>query len=358
MSTQRWALGLWFALAAAAAGFAAEPEVMDLEEAAAFLRATPETVKALAESQRIPARRVGEAWRFSRPALLEWLKGEELSSIRGRQAPPASPPATVGEPRSGLSAEEIALRDQGVLLKRGGITLDLGLSYSHSERTLLPVVRAEQRTIGATAALRYGVLDDVQATVRLPYVWRRMSTFTDATIAGTTAPTVTRDSFLGDAAASLLAVASRERAGRPNVIASIDAVLPTGAGDKGIGGGIVLSKSYDPAVLFAGVSYLHGMNLDPADSRRSLAKHNFGLNLGYTYALNDSLALSTLVVSTYRNTRSPDGVSIPPPRERSQLQLGTTWMLARGLFVEPQVSVRVGGEGPDFGFSLNIPYSF
>src|SRR5204862_412065 len=82
-----WALGLSFALAAAAPGFAAEPEVMDLEEAAAFLRATPETVKALAESQRIPARRVGEAWRFSRPALLEWLKGEELSSIRGRQAP-------------------------------------------------------------------------------------------------------------------------------------------------------------------------------------------------------------------------------------------------------------------------------
>src|SRR5207302_1409027 len=82
-------------------------------------RATPETVRALAESQGIPARRVGEAWRFSRPALLEWLKGEELSSIRGRQAPPASPPATVGEPRSGLTAEEIALRDQGVLLKRG-----------------------------------------------------------------------------------------------------------------------------------------------------------------------------------------------------------------------------------------------
>ena len=120
----------------------------------------------------------------------------------------------------------------------------------------------------------------------------------------------------------------------------------------------MLSKSYDPAVLFAGVSYLHGMNLDPADSRRSLAKHNFGLNLGYTYALNDSLALSTLVVGTYRNARSPDGVSIPPPRERYQLQLGTTWMLARGLFVEPQLSVRLGGEGPDFGFSLNIPYSF
>jgi excisionase family DNA binding protein len=358
MSVKRWAFGLWFAVAAAAPGLAAEAEVMNLEEAAAFLRLTPEAVKALAERQRIPARRIGEAWRFSRPALLEWLKGDELASIRGRQAAPAAPPATVGERRTAPTAEEIALRDQGVLLKRRATTLDLGLSYARSEQAPVPGVRTEQRTIGATAALRYGLLDDLQVTVRLPYVWRRTSAFADAGIAGTTAPSATRDNFTGDASASLLSVLSRERAGRPNVIASIDAVLPTGPGDKGLGGGIVLSKSYDPAVLFAGLSYLHGMDVDAADSRRSLAKHNLGLTLGYTYALNDSLALNTVFTGTYRNVRSPDGVSIRPPRERYQLQLGTTWLLARGLFLEPAVGMRLGGEAPDLSFSLNIPYSF
>jgi excisionase family DNA binding protein len=346
------------ALALLAPCVAAEPEVMSLEEAAALLRVPPEAVKELAETQRIPARRVGEAWRFSRPALLEWLKGEELSSIRGRQAAAAGPPATVGEPRTTPTAEEIALRDQVVLLKRGAATLDLGLLYARSEQAPLPGVRTEQRTVGATAALRYGMLDDVQVTMRLPYVWRRTSLFADASIAGTTAPSVTRDNFTGDASASLLSVVSRERAGRPNVIASLDAVLPTGPGDKGLGGGITLSKSYDPAVLFAGLSYLHGMDVDAADPRRSLAKHNLGLTLGYTYALNDSLALNTVFTGTYRNARSPDGVSIAPPRERYQLQLGTTWLLARGLFLEPAVGMRLGGEGPDLSFSLNIPYSF
>jgi len=340
-------MALLLALAAAGPCVAAPPEVMDLEEAAALLRLAPETLRTLAEAQRIPARRVGEEWRFSRQALLEWLGKAD-----------ARPPAAVGEPRSAPTAEEIALRDQGVLLKRGAVTLDFGLSYAHSEETLFPIVRVEQRSIGASAALRYGVLDDVQVTLRLPYVWRRTSTFTDASISGTTSPAVRRESFGGDATASLLMVAARERAGRPNVIASIDAVLPTGAGDQALGGGVVLSKSYDPAVLFAGANYLYGMDVDPADSRRSLAEHNFGLNLGYTYALNDSLALSTAVVGTFRNTRSPDGVSIPPPRERYQLQLGTTWVLGRGFFVEPQVQVRLGGEGPDFGFSLNLPYSF
>ena len=333
---------------------------MNLEEAAAFLRVPPEAVRGLAEQQRIPARRIGEAWRFSRSALLEWLKGDELSSIRGRQAPPAgsSPPPAVGEPRTAPTAEEIALRDQSVLLKRGAGTFDIGISYARSERAVFPLSRVEQRSVGASAALRYGLADELQATVRLPYAWRRTTTFTDAIFAAGNTRRVTSEDFTGDASASLLTVAARERAGRPNVIASLDAVLPTGPGDKGLGGGIVLSKSYDPAVLFAGLSYLRGIDTDAADPRRSLAKHNLGLSLGYTYALNDSLALNTVFTGAYRNFRSPDGVSIPPARERYQLQFGATWLLARGLFLEPAVGIRVGGEGPDLSFSLNLPYSF
>ena len=330
---------------------------MNLEEAASFLRLPPETVRELAETQRIPARRIGEAWRFSRPALMEWLKGEDLASIRGRQAPSGAP-ATVGEPRTGPTAEEIALRDQAVLLKRGAATLDLGVAYVHSEQTPLPGVRVEDRTTAATAALRYGLLNELQLTLRLPYVWRRTSTFTGAPLAATTAESAASDGYTGDASASLLFVALRERTGRPNIIVSLDGVLGNGPGDKGIGGGIVLSKSYDPAVLFAGINYLHGSDIDPADPRRSLAKHNWGLNLGYTYALNDALALNTAVLATYRNTESPNGVAIAAPRERYALLLGTTWMVARRLFVEPAVSMRLGGEGPDFGFSLNLPYSF
>jgi hypothetical protein len=276
-------------------------------------------------------------------------------------APPASAgsaPPTVGERPDTPTAEEIALRDQRVLLKRGAATIDFGLAYAHSEQTLFPVIRVEQRSVGANAALRYGLLDDFQVTVRVPRVWRRTSTYTDASVSGTTEPSVKRESFTADASISFLGVALHEAAGRPNVIWSIDYVGPTAQGDKGVGGGLVVSKSYDPAVIFAGVSYLNGLDIDPADSQRSLAKRNVGLNLGYTYALNDSLALSTLFIGTYRNASSPDGVSIPPPRERYLLQLGMTWMLARGLFVEPSVAMRLGGATSDLTFLLNFAYSF
>ena len=393
----------WVALSCAAAESVPQHEVLDLDEAAALLRVRPEIVRTLAETQRIPARRVGDVWRFSRVALLDWLKGERSAGMSGvpptpstvnraeliarelpattargvmpeasarlaqvdpaagpqvSSPPPPPPLPTVGERPATSTAEEIALRDQRVLLRRGAATLDFGLSYSYGEQTLFPVVREEQHTVGASATVRYGLLDDLQFTLRVPGVWRHTATFTDAAIAGTNSPRTTHDDYVGDASLSLLGVALREAVGRPNVILSLDGVAPSGPGDRGVGGGLVLSKSFDPAVLFAGFSYLHGLSVDPANSRRSLAKHNFGLSLGYTYAVNESLALNTLFVGTYRSSRSPDGISIPPSRERHQLQFGMTWMLARDLFIEPAVAMRLGGANPDLTFSLNIPYSF
>jgi len=376
---------------------AAPAEVLDLDEAAALLRVPADVVRALAEAQRMPARRVGDVWRFSRGALLEWLKGIEpgaewgasrvppsdanderalrglqaLMTARGLAPPPVpavvaqavtgaatSPPPTLGERSTAFTAEDVALRDQRVLLKRGALTLEIGATYARSEQTLFPVIRQEQRTMGLNTALRYGLLDDLQATIRVPRLWRRSTTFTDASISGASPRTDVRESYFGDAAISLLGVSLREGSGRPNLIWSIDAVVPTGPGERGIGAGLVLSKSYDPAVVFAGLSYLRGRAADPSDARQSLARHNIGFSLGYTYALNDALALNTVFIGSYRNTRSADGLSIPPPRERYQLQWGMTWMLARGLFVEPAAVLRLGSASPDLAASLNLNYSF
>jgi len=380
-----------------AAAYGASPEVLNLEEAAALLQVRPRQVRKLAEKNNIPARQIGNDWRFSRVALLEWLaNGQAVRTpltaaaspgnparieppaldLRARgmaaESPPSlaqaapgarsqsnsSPPPTIGERSTTPTAEDIALRDQSALLKRGAVTADIGFSYSRSEQTPLPGIRVEQRGISATAALRYGLQNDLQIRARLPGVWRQARTYTDASLGGTSSPKVTDDDYIGDASLSLLGVAVREASGRPNVIWSVDGVLPTGPGDRGLGVGLVISKSYDPAVLFAGVSYLRGFSIEPANSQRSLAENNFGLSLGYTYALNDSLALNTVFVGSYRNSHSADGTTIPAPRENYQLQFGMTWMLARGLYLEPAVTMRLGSANADVGFSLNVPYSF
>jgi len=196
-----------------------------------------------------------------------------------------------------------------------------------------------------TGTLRYGLGNDWQLTVGVPATWRRIATFTEATVSAANAPTINTmpERVAGDATISLLGVAWREAVGRPTVVWSLDGAMATGGGDRGTGGGLVVSKSYDPAVLFAGLTFLYGLRVNPSDPRWSLAKHNYGFQVGYTYAVNDDLALSTAFLGTYRNTRSPDGIAIPPAPAYYALQLGTTWLLARSRFVEPSVAMRVGG---------------
>ena len=51
------------------------PEVMDAAQVAELLQVGEADVVTLAESGELPARRIGDAWRFSRAAVLAWLAG-------------------------------------------------------------------------------------------------------------------------------------------------------------------------------------------------------------------------------------------------------------------------------------------
>jgi excisionase family DNA binding protein len=51
------------------------PDVLTIEQAAELLRVAPDAVRALAESGDLPARQIGEEWRFARTAILAWLAG-------------------------------------------------------------------------------------------------------------------------------------------------------------------------------------------------------------------------------------------------------------------------------------------
>jgi excisionase family DNA binding protein len=54
---------------------APQPEVLTPEQAAELLQVTGDEVVALAEAGTLPGRRIGDHWRFSRPALIAWLAG-------------------------------------------------------------------------------------------------------------------------------------------------------------------------------------------------------------------------------------------------------------------------------------------
>jgi excisionase family DNA binding protein len=58
------------------------PEVLTLAQASELLQLPAATVEELAHQGRLPGRQLGQEWRFSRAALLEWLA-----------TPPSKPPA-------------------------------------------------------------------------------------------------------------------------------------------------------------------------------------------------------------------------------------------------------------------------
>src|SRR4051794_19143327 len=49
------------------------PEVLDLAQAAELLAVDEAAIRELAERGELPGRRIGDAWRFSRAAILAWL---------------------------------------------------------------------------------------------------------------------------------------------------------------------------------------------------------------------------------------------------------------------------------------------
>ena len=53
------------------------PEVMNAEQAGQFLQIDEKVVNELAEAGKLPGRKLGAAWRFSRAALVTWLAGPE-----------------------------------------------------------------------------------------------------------------------------------------------------------------------------------------------------------------------------------------------------------------------------------------
>lgn len=94
------------------------------------------------------------------------------------------------------------------------------------------------------------------------------------------------------------------------------------------------------------------------NARRSLSKTNVGLGMGCTSAVNDALALSSVFSGSFRTTTAPVNGSLPPTRERCRLQRGMTWLLARGQFMEPGVTMRLGGANPDASISMNVAKAF
>jgi hypothetical protein len=62
------------------------PSVLTLEEAAAYLRLSPEVVAQEATVGNIPGQKVNQTWRFLKGAIDDWLQNRDQRAVLLRQA--------------------------------------------------------------------------------------------------------------------------------------------------------------------------------------------------------------------------------------------------------------------------------
>lgn len=58
-------------------------DILTLEEVAAYLRLTPQTIYKWAQEKRIPAAKLGKEWRFRKSILDRWLDDQILCDDSG-----------------------------------------------------------------------------------------------------------------------------------------------------------------------------------------------------------------------------------------------------------------------------------
>ncbi len=385
------------------------PAVLTLHEAAHLLRISSDELERLARQNEVPARRIGARWRFNRAALLAWLNGDwklivtavppsAESGVRpeatapggaapltplvmgqvtgtgtrvaqsqtdpsaGEEAPAGGTeeqPEPIGEAPEERTAEDVFLRGQKVLLAPGEVTIDLGLFYSESDDRQLANVSggvglatAETETFTTFLLGRVGVFEETEVFASTSFRDQDSSL-----VFGSQELSSSSRSEFGDVRLGVRHTVLQEGPGLPDVIVTLDGRIPTGDTSYGVGGGLTLVKSYDPAVLFASASYLHTFSRDFTDVTRLEPEDRVDFTLGYAFALNDTLTLSTSISGLFTFETEFDNATLSQ-QELFSLQFGLTSWLAKGLYIEPTVSFGLNGPGDSFAIGVTVPYTF
>ncbi len=81
------------------------PDVLTVEEAAAYLRIPKETIQREAARGRIPGRQIDDTWRFLKVAIDDWLRSWDSRTILLHQAGALAADETLPELRATVYAE-------------------------------------------------------------------------------------------------------------------------------------------------------------------------------------------------------------------------------------------------------------
>lgn len=300
----------------------------------------------------------------------------------------------------------------------GKFSVETGITYTHYDTRALTLngflaldsiflgninldrIKADNWTLDLTA--RYNMDQRWQFDINVPIVYRE-STYSSGGAGGagpvTSDASVTRDPTIGDVNVGVAYKFLDESENWPDAVLtlrvkaptgkdpygiklvedptnnnlSVPESLPTGNGVWAITPGISLVKTFDPAVLFASLSYTYNMqdsfsDISPQVNSKVKGDVKLGdswqIGGGIAFALNERMSMSFSVTDQFasKSKIKPDGgdwQSITnSDYNAANFNIGLTFAATDNLTIVPNLSIGLTEDAPDFSFSLKFPYYF
>ncbi|MCI0484727.1 MAG: DUF3187 family protein [candidate division NC10 bacterium] len=323
----------------------------------------------------------------------------ELAQAIEPEPPPPQPPTPLEpeRPKSEKPAEALLLEAGAILLPQGILQVEPSIEYSHwstndiaisgftvFEAIVIGTIRVDELNrdiVTGALTLRYGILDRLQADVRVPVLWRQDQ---EVLGVGTTDETErTIDNFnIGDLEASLSYQILNERGWVPAVITRVRARFPTGenpfeiatedvqgnlrltkpptgSGFYGVGPGATLVWTSDPVVFYVGGTYLFNLernftgfgDINPGNSFEWLA----GINI----ALSERVALNVTFIDQINWSTDQNGVEVAGTSfNDGRVVLGASISLSPNTTLLVGAGIGLTDDSPDFTFTVSLPITF
>lgn len=295
--------------------------------------------------------------------------------------PPGVPPAPGGPPgdqKIGEAPEKTTayiqfLRRDSILLKPGEYQLDISPRYMLDEAdfTLAQTInntliigeaRRRRRLLLIPVELRFGVVEDVQAFVNVPFGWAHNEfdfgpgdQFDSDSGLGDVSAGLTRLIYKGEGPAGPQVLTSMAFSA-PTANASVATSLSSPGSTLGLGfwtlsADLTFIHTYDPLVIYYGAGYrarfentIDGFDVSPGDQ--------FFYRFGLGFAVNPKVTLSAMFMGSFIGESKINDVSIPGSiLEPLQVRLAATIVLGKAIRECPTTLVRTIEPSVTFGIT-------
>ncbi|NLN59897.1 MAG: hypothetical protein GX147_04185 [Deltaproteobacteria bacterium] len=308
--------------------------------------------------------------------------------------------------------EAIEVEKGGVLVEKRRWVIEPGVQYSHTDRTRVAIsgftileaihfgtIKSEdikKDVIMSFLNIRYGLTDNLQMELKIPYLFRRDRVTYLSSSGGQerTAEYTTRDDAMGDIEGGLYYHLVHERGGIPDVVINfkgksrtgkdpyglkmkkvrvggvdpekdVPAELPTGSGHYGLSAGVTVAKTSDPAVLFGTLAYYYNFERDPGrasnGSKYGDIKPGDSIEamFGMAYALNERLSANISYQQRFFFKTKQGGKKIKGTDYNvGSLNLGSYFALTDRVGVSLSVGVGLTDDAADTTVEIRLPFRF